>query len=93
MKLGSMMMALAVLLLGLALAAGPARADQVARMSADDLVARLGSPDLVVLDVRTSRDWDSSAVKIKGAVRQDPQEVATWAKQHDPAKLYVLYCS
>ncbi len=33
---------------------------------------------VMILDVRASKDWKVSDKKIKGAVRQDPDEVKTW---------------
>jgi len=59
----------------------------------DELKQMLSSPDLVVLDVRTGGDWDSSEFKITGAVRADPTAVETWANGYAPDKTYVLYCS
>ena len=39
----------------------------------------LSKPEVIILDVRAPKDWNPSDKKIKGAVRQDPDEVATWA--------------
>lgn len=83
----------AAMLLGLLSFNSGAMAEQAPRMAAEDLAAKLGAADLVVLDVRADRDWETSQAKIRGAVRQDPKDAATWAKQYDPAKLYVLYCA
>lgn len=77
----------------LLLAAGTAQADSVQRMTCKELADRLGEPGLVVLDVRTTAEWKESDNKIRGALREDPDETDTWAKNYDPAKVYVLYCS
>ena len=53
----------------------------------------LSSADLVVLDVRTGSDWSDSEFKIKGAVRVEPGEIASWAQSHAKDKIYVLYCA
>jgi hypothetical protein len=53
-----------------------ARADDVPRMTKEELRARLGAPELVILDLRIGRDWQASDLKIKGAVREDPGDVA-----------------
>ena len=63
------------------------------RMSKEELRNRLGDKDIVVIDVRTGYDWDKSNSRIRGAVREDPQDVATWAKKYTRAKTIVLYCA
>jgi rhodanese-related sulfurtransferase len=80
----------AVLLIGLA---GPVMAAEVPTMDQQELKDRIGSADLVVIDVRTSRDWDASDRKIAGAVREDPNQAFSWAKSYDKAKTIVLYCA
>jgi hypothetical protein len=39
----------------------------------------LADHDVIILDVRAPKDWHVSNKKIKGAVRQDPDKVNTWA--------------
>ena len=68
-------------------------ADDVPRMSKEELKARLGSPDLLILDVRTDRDWESSSQKIKGAIRRNPGIVDFWASDLPKDKTIVLYCA
>jgi rhodanese-related sulfurtransferase len=70
-----------------------ARPADVPRMTVDELKAMLGSPDLVIIDVRGSGDWKDSDVKIKAAVREDPVAVETWAKKYPKDKTLVLYCA
>ena len=62
------------------------------RMTKAELKAILGSPDLVVIDVRQGGDWKKSAIKIKGAVRESPRDIA-WASKYPKGKTIVLYCS
>ncbi|MEJ2184027.1 MAG: hypothetical protein P8Y66_10985 [Nitrospirota bacterium] len=62
------------------------------RMSPEKLRASLGEENLVVLDVRDPRQWQKSEYKIKGAVREDPGEVASWAGKYSPGETLVLYC-
>lgn len=59
----------------------------------DELRNLLGSQNLIVLDVRTGSDWTSSGFKIKGAVREDPKKVSSWAGNYSKDKTYVLYCA
>lgn len=61
------------------------------RMSRDELKAILGRTDLVVIDVRTGRSWEESHDKIKGAIREDPQEFKAWVNKYPKDKTYVLY--
>ena len=71
----------------------PLLAASVGIMTKEELKEKLDSPDLVILDVRTGRDWTSSEFKIQGAVRANPREFDTWSNQHDTAKTLVLYCA
>jgi rhodanese-related sulfurtransferase len=56
-------------------------------------VKLLRNPLVVILDVRAGDDWKDSKTKIKGAVRQDPKEVQTWAASLPKEKKIVLYCA
>jgi len=70
-----------------------ARSADVPRMQKDELKAMLNKSDLAIVDVRTEGDWKSDALKIKGAVREDPQSVKSWAGKYAKDKTIVLYCS
>ena len=67
--------------------------EDVPRMSTEQLKALLDSPDLVLLDVRTEKDWKKSDKKIFGAVRVDPREVDSWAGDYSKDQKIVLYCA
>lgn len=71
----------------------PAEAQDVARMSKEELKAVLDSPEVVVLDVRSRGDYAISSIKITGAIREDPRLVQTWKANYDKAKTIVLYCA
>ena len=75
------------------LASGLCRADGVKFMSRDQLLAILGKPDVVVIDVRTNYDWSKSNVKIKGAVREEGLKFAAWKDKYPKDKTIVLYCA
>jgi len=66
---------------------------EVPRISKDELKAKLGSSDMVLLDVRAKNDWEGSDDKITGALRMDPQNVDAWAGTLPKGKEIVLYCS
>lgn len=66
---------------------------EVPRMTKEELKAILGSPDLIILDVRTGQGWKDSDSKVKGAVREDPENVGSWADNYGKDKTLILYCS
>lgn len=68
-------------------------AAEAARTSTEALEAKLGQENVVVIDVRATSDWKSSDEKIKGAVRENPNQSKDWAARYDKGKEYVLYCS
>jgi rhodanese-related sulfurtransferase len=70
----------------------PLSAD-VPRMTKDELKALLGNPDLIILDVRRASDWNSSDLRIKGALREEAGEVDSWAAKYSKDKIIVLYCA
>jgi predicted sulfurtransferase len=63
------------------------------RMTKEELRTKLGDNNIVVIDVRSRADWEGSESKIRGAVREDPQNVVSWAKKYPKEKTVVLYCS
>jgi len=66
----------------------------VSRITKDDLKAELGSPNLVLLDVRHGKDWSGSDAKIPGAIRPDVSKpTKEWAKDLPKNKDIVLYCA
>lgn len=84
-----------MVLIFLAMTAGAvfsADVKDVPRMSKDELRAQLNNPDVVVIDVRSGQDWKSSEFKIKGAKRENPDNVS-WAGKYQKGKTIVLYCA
>ncbi len=81
------------LFLGMGMYVTSAMSADVPRMTQDELRALLGNPDLVILDVRASSDWTASGLKIKGAVREEPNDIASWANKYSKDKTLVLYCA
>lgn len=82
---------MAVALVGLL--AMPSLAQDVKKMSIEELKGMLGNPEVIILDVRSSADWKLSKVKIKGAVREDPEKVDTWMSKYPKDKTLVFYCA
>lgn len=77
----------------LLLSGGFSVAGEIKLMTKEELKAMLDSPDLVVLDGRGGKDWTASEVKIKGALRADPQKDAEWIDEYDKEKTIVIYCA
>ena len=69
------------------------RTQDVPRISKDELKAKLGSPGIVLIDVRTENDWKKSDEKITGAIRMDPETVDSWAATLPKDKEIILYCA
>jgi rhodanese-related sulfurtransferase len=65
----------------------------VKRMDVDTLKSHIEKGDVVVLDVRSGRDWRSSEFKIKGALRADPGKMDAWSAGLDKSKAIVTYCA
>jgi predicted sulfurtransferase len=70
-----------------------ALAADVPLMTKDELKAALGAADLVILDARAGKDWNSSEFKIQGAVRAAPGKFDDWGSTYDKGKKVVLYCA
>ncbi len=66
---------------------------EVPRMTKDELRTLIEKGDVVVLDVRSGRDWKSSEFMIQKAVREDPGQVASWASKYAKDKTIVVYCA
>ena len=71
----------------------PCLAQDVRKMSIEEFKDMLGNPEVMILDVRSSADWKLSKVKIKGAVREDPEKVDTWISKYPKDKTLVFYCA
>jgi hypothetical protein len=87
---------LIVLIMGQAAAVLPAvpiAEAGVPLITAAELKAKLGSPDITILDVRRAAHWNASDRKIVGAVREDPEAVESWAGKYAKEKTLVLYCA
>ncbi len=70
--------------------AAPPEADKITK---EELLALLGRPDLVIIDMRTGRDWTDATLKIKGAIREDPMKPGMWMDKYPKEKMLVFYCA
>lgn len=73
-------------------AGGTAAELEIDRMTKEELQTQLSDPEVVVVDVRTGRDWKSSEFKIKGAVRPG-DDIVKWAASYAQDTVFVLYCA
>jgi rhodanese-related sulfurtransferase len=68
-------------------------AEEVPRITVDELKAELGTPGLIVIDVRRDKDWKTSDRKVVGAVREDASALQKWAGKYSKEQKIVLYCA
>ena len=68
-----------------------ASAQEVSKVTKEELKGMLGNPDVTIIDVRSGRGWDDSTLKIKGAVREDPGDVNSWMAKYPKGKTLVFY--
>jgi hypothetical protein len=74
-------------------AVSDAASKDIPRITKEELKDQLGAADVVLLDVRAGKDWSSSELKIKGAVRADPKDFDSWDSKYPKEKKIVLYCA
>ncbi len=65
----------------------------VSLMTKEELKPILNDEDVVVIDVRSGRDWRSSEFKIPGAVYVDPGKFSDWEANYSKDQKLVLYCA
>ena len=70
-----------------------AQSGDILRMTNQALSAVMGKPDVIIIDVRYGMDWTDSDSKIKGAVREDPETIQSWANKYPKDKTLVFYCA
>ncbi|MCJ7641697.1 MAG: hypothetical protein MUO29_07385 [Desulfobacterales bacterium] len=83
-----------VLSLGaIALGSIPAMSQEVPKMSKEELQKVLDKPDVIIVDVRSGTDWKASTMKVKGAVREEPDQVDSWINKYPKDKTLIFYCA
>jgi rhodanese-related sulfurtransferase len=66
---------------------------KVPKLTIEELKSLQGQPDVVVLDVRIKDEWEKSDSKIRGAIRENPEErIKDWAEKYPRNKTLVFYC-
>ncbi len=90
-KVSSIVFWILIMILMIASAALAAQRGNVGLMTKEELKARLGDVDVIVLDVRRGTDWRASEFKIKGAIRMETRDITKANYPKD--KTLVLYCA
>jgi rhodanese-related sulfurtransferase len=67
------------------------RAEEVPRITKEETVKLLGNADVIIIDVRQATDWKLSREKIKGSVREDPEEIDSWMARYSKDKILIFY--
>ena len=62
------------------------------KITKDELKLIIDEPDVVIIDVRSDKDWNSSDTKIKGAVREDYKNIDSWINKYSKDKKLIFYC-
>lgn len=91
MRISAVLIGIIMVSGAIAFSATPALTQEAKTMSVDELKGMLGNTDVMVIDVRSATDWDSSNLKIKGAVREDPEKAETWMSKFPKDKILVFY--
>ena len=64
----------------------------VPRITKEELKPMMGSPEVIIVDVRAARDWKEAEWKIKGATWADRNdEKSSWVEKYPKDKTFVLY--
>nr|WP_027720926.1 rhodanese-like domain-containing protein [Maridesulfovibrio zosterae] len=68
-------------------------AQDIPRISIEQVKRKLGTDNFVIIDSRTGSDWSGSEFKIKGAIRGKIGQENEWSKGiHKDAEI-VVYCA
>jgi rhodanese-related sulfurtransferase len=91
-KFRSLLIANLVLVVAIICLAASAPAEDK-RITKEEVKPMIGSPDLIIIDVRSPVEWEKAELKVKGALREDPETATTWMGKYPRDKTLVLYCS
>ena len=70
----------------------PTMAADLTKISKEELNLMLGNPDVIILDVDRERSWKARDRKIRGAFRENPKDIKSWAGRYTKDITLVLYC-
>ncbi len=69
------------------------KAQDVPRISVEELNRSLENDKLLIIDARSGSDWIGSSLKIKGAIRGKAGKEKIWAKALPKDSEIVIYCA
>lgn len=87
-KLAILTVFLALFFIG---AGEPPKENKALRMTKEQLKPKLGSEDLVIIDIRLDEQWRFSNRKIPGAVHENPAVPSAWMDKYPKDKTLVFY--
>ncbi len=64
-----------------------ALAQEAPKITREKVLRMLDNPDVIIIDVRSS----GAELKIKGAVKEDPENVSLWIDKYPKEKTLVFY--
>jgi hypothetical protein len=64
-----------------------ALAEEAPKITKEEVLGMLGNPGVIIIDLRS----EGSELKIKGAVREDPDNVSLWIDKYPKDKTLVFY--
>lgn len=65
----------------------------VPRISKEEVKAKLGKGNVIVIDVRLPGQLKPGEPKIRGAVVENPSEVRNWMPKYPKRKTLIFYCA
>lgn len=87
----TLFVSLTVFLLSFTALSAQLESKNVQKMTVAQLKSHLDDTDFTIIDVRSTADWQDSTMKIKGAIREEPQQVSSWIGKYSRDKIIVLY--
>ena len=66
---------------------------EVPRISVEQTRSMLGKPDVIIIDVRTTKTWWKSPTKISHAVREELGSMEQWANKYSKSSTLIFYCT
>lgn len=75
-------------------ATGPTQEEafpEIPRIAAEQTKAKLGDPNVILLDLRPAEQWKYSDQLIPTAVHEDPLDVSSWADKYDKERTLIVY--
>ncbi len=64
---------------------------EITRIAKEEARAMLERSEATIIDVRTHADWNAGDTRIRGAVREDPNDIGSWADKYQKDQTLLLY--